>query len=120
MNSERILVVDDAPFLRSIVREIAAEAGWKEVFEAKDPQQAVLEFERRRPNLVVLDLRLPGGNGLDVLSSIRRADPDAKIVALGSLRQKEEAKEARRRGAVSVVTKPFAREHLRSVLSHFR
>jgi CheY-like chemotaxis protein len=118
--SEKILIVDDAPFLRNVVREIAAEAGWKEVFEAKDSQEAVAEFERRRPNLVVLDLRLPCGGGLDLLSSIRRADPDAKIVALGSLLQKEEAKEARRRGAVSVVTKPFAREHLHAVLRHFQ
>lgn len=118
--SRRLLIVDDAAFLRTTVHEVAREAGFEDVVEASNARQAMDEFSRLRPDLVVLDLRLPRADGVDVLRAIRRRDPGARVIALGSLNQNREAKEALLAGALTVVTKPFAREHLREVLSHFR
>jgi two-component system chemotaxis response regulator CheY len=118
--SKRLLIVDDAEFLRMAVREIAKEVGFEEIEESSNADQALEMFCRSRPHLVVLDLRLPRVNGVEVLKSLRRLDPAARIVALGSLNQNREAKEALSAGALTVVTKPFAREHLRDVLRHFR
>lgn len=117
--SKRLLVVDDAEFLRSAVAEIAREAGFEEIEEASSADQAIEKFRAGRQDLVVLDLRLPRADGVQVLRALRRLNPAARIVALGSLQQNREAREAIQAGALAVVTKPFAREHLRDVLRHF-
>lgn len=119
MATKRLLIVDDAPFLRSVVREIAQDTGWNEIHEAASAEQAIHLFERLTPDLVVLDLRLPGSSGLELLDHFRRINPAARTIALGSLNQKETAKDAIRLGALTVVTKPFAPEHFRAVLGHF-
>ena len=64
---KKILVVDDAMFMRSIIRKILKEAGYTQVWEAQDGEKAMELFREVSPDLVLLDITMPGRSGLEVL-----------------------------------------------------
>ncbi len=113
---KRILIVDDALFMRKMIGGVAAEAGWSVVGEAEDGAQAVALYETLRPDLVTLDLVMPVMGGLDALRKIRALDPQAQIVVVSALDQKEALLESIEGGAIDFVVKPFQRERVLSLL----
>src|SRR4051812_25598161 len=80
MGAQRVLVVDDDPDYRLLVRLALADSGFEVVAEAGDGGVAVAEAEREQPDLVLLDCTLPGADAFDVLPALRAAAPDARIV----------------------------------------
>jgi CheY-like chemotaxis protein len=77
---KRILVVDDEPDIRLLVRLYATSVGHEVVAEAADGRQAIEMARAHRPEVVVLDVMMPGMSGLDALPAIREACPDATVV----------------------------------------
>jgi two-component system chemotaxis response regulator CheY len=108
----RLLVVDDALFMRRLIRDVAAEAGWQVAGEAGDGAEAVACYERLRPDLVTMDLVMPVMGGLEALRRIRALDPEARVVVVTALDQKQALLDCIRGGALDFVVKPFDRERL--------
>ena len=110
MSAGRILVVDDEPQIRRIMRTSLAGAGY-EVEDAKTGEEALIKLREFRPDLVLLDINMPGMSGLETCKEIR-ADPNVAIIML-TVNNTEEAKvEALDAGADDFVTKPFSTPEL--------
>lgn len=103
----RILIADDAPHQRRLVRELLESEGFDVVGEAADGREAVRLFDSLRPDLVLLDLVMPNAGGLDALKEIRRRCGDTTVVVCSGLGQEQLAAEAVVNGAADFVVKPF-------------
>ena len=108
----RLLVVDDAMLMRRMIRDVAVEAGWDVVGEAKNGREGVELFERFRPDLVTMDVVMPEMGGLEALRMIRGLDPKAPVVMVTALDQKQTIEEAIRDGALDFIVKPFERDRI--------
>ncbi|WP_422927286.1 response regulator [Singulisphaera sp. PoT] len=104
---KRLLIVDDALLMRKMIRDVAAQAGWDVAGEAKDGAEGVALYEKFRPDLVTMDVVMPNMSGLEALRRIRAVDPDARVVMVTALDQKETLMEAFRDGAIDFIVKPF-------------
>src|SRR5947209_15448092 len=112
----RLLVVDDAMLMRRMIRDVALEAGWEVVGEAKDGREGVTLFDRLRPDLVTMDVVMPEMGGLEALRMIKALDPEARVVMVTALDQKQTIAEAIRDGALDFIVKPFERDRIVSLL----
>lgn len=114
---KRLLVVDDALFMRKIIADLAVEAGWEVAGEAKDGAIAVELYSRLRPDLVTMDVVMPNMGGLEALRRIRAFDPDAQVVMVTALDQKQTLMESIRDGAIDFIVKPFDRDRVVNLLN---
>ena len=108
----KILVADDAKFMRRLLRGMLGEGGYTEVAEAADGEEAVRQFQALRPDLVLLDITMPGMPGMVALARIRALDPGAGVVICTAMGQDTVEAEARRAGACGFLRKPFVRDEL--------
>ena len=108
----RILIVDDNPVIRSIIKDIVTRNGHEVVAEAEDLKQALAAYEKHRPDLVTLDLVLIGEDGLSVLRSIRKLDGHARILVISSNVQLMTRAELRAVGVTAFLSKPFEMSEL--------
>jgi DNA-binding response OmpR family regulator len=111
MMGQRVLVVDDDPTVSDVVRRYLEREDFG-VRLAGDGQQALDEYRRERPDLVVLDLMLPGIDGLEVCRRLRRQDPGLPIIMLTALGQESDRVIGLEIGADDYVTKPFSPREL--------
>jgi len=116
----RLMIVDDALIMRLKIREIAVNAGWDVVAEAQNGEDAVRLFEEHHPDLVTLDMVMPGMDGLAALKAIRAKDPNATVVMVSAVNQKQKLKECIESGAVDFVVKPFDPAHLQAFFERYR
>ena len=114
---KHLMVVDDAPFIRRVIADIAVEAGWSVVAEASDGEAAISLYNVHKPDLVTLDWHIPKLGGLEVLKSILAHHAEAKVVVVSSIEVKETIAQAIRSGAIDFVTKPFERDRLLAVFA---
>jgi two-component system chemotaxis response regulator CheY len=112
MTMGRLLVVDDAMIMRKLIRDAALEAGWEVAGEAANGADAVDLYEKLRPDLVTMDLVMPVMGGNEALRRIRASDPEARVVVVTALDQKETLTESIRDGALDFIVKPFERERI--------
>ena len=110
MSSGKVLVVDDEPQIRRVLRVILAGERY-EVFEARSGESALMRFREFLPDLVLLDLNMPGMGGLETCRSIRETS-DVPIIVLTVHSGEEEKVEALDAGADDYVTKPFGKQEL--------
>lgn len=113
---KRLLVVDDALFMRKLIRGVAAEAGWDVAGEAGNGEEAVALYRELRPDLVTMDLVMPVMGGLEALRRIRELDPTAQVVVVTALDQKQALMDSIREGAIDFIVKPFERERVLNLL----
>jgi two-component system, chemotaxis family, chemotaxis protein CheY len=116
----RVLVVDDAMIMRKLIRDVAVEAGWEVAGEAANGAEAVALYEKLRPDLVTMDLVMPVMGGNEALRRIRAADPDARVLVVTALDQKQTLTESIRDGAIDFIVKPFDRERILGFLKKVR
>ena len=114
-----LLIVDDAALMRMKIRGVAEEAGWSVAGEAANGIEAVASFHDLRPDLVTMDLVMPRLDGLAALRAIRGEVPDAKIVMVSAVDQKEKLKECIDAGAVDFIVKPFDPDRLREFFERY-
>jgi two-component system chemotaxis response regulator CheY len=103
----RVLVVDDAAFMRKMVSDALAKGGHEVVGEAGNGVEAIAQFQQIKPDLVTLDITMPEKDGLAALAEIVAADPSARVVMCSALGQESKVLEAIKLGAKDVVVKPF-------------
>ena len=111
---KRLLIVDDALIMRMKIREIATKAGWTVVAEAKNGAEAVQLFNEHHPDMVTLDMVMPEMDGLSALKAIRASCPEANVVMVSAVNQKDKLRECIAEGAMDFVVKPFDPDHLLS------
>lgn len=104
---KRILIADDAAFIRMMLTKILTEAGYEIAGEAKNGAEAVKRYKELKPDLVTLDITMPEMNGLSALKAIMQFDPSAKVLMCTAMGQKSLITEAIEVGAVGFLIKPF-------------
>lgn len=108
----KVLIVDDHVVVREGVRRLLASLPASDVFDAETPFEALDAFRRYRPDIVVLDINLKGGSGLDVLRRLRADDPQARVVVFSMYSDLVYATSAQRAGALGYVSKSAPSEEL--------
>ena len=103
----RVLVVDDAAFMRKMVSDALAKGGHEVVGEAGNGVEAVARFQELKPDLMTLAITMPEKDGLSALADIMAADPSARVVMCSALGQESKVLEAIKLGAKDFVVKPF-------------
>ncbi len=102
-----ILIVDDAAFMRAMLKRILKDAGFEIVGEAVNGREAVQLYEELNPDLVTMDMVMPEMGGMEALQAIRGRDRKAKVVIVSAVDQRENLLEAIRSGATEYIVKPF-------------
>ncbi len=103
----RVLVVDDAAFMRKMVGDALATGGHEVVGEAGNGVEAIARFQELKPDLMTLDITMPEKDGLAALAEIVAADPSARVVMCSALGQESKVLEAIKLGAKDFIVKPF-------------
>ena len=103
----RVLVVDDAAFMRKMLGDVLAKAGHEVIGEGANGNEAVDQFQSLKPDIMTLDITMPEKDGLAALREILALDATAKIVMCSALGQESKVLEAIKAGAKDFVVKPF-------------
>ena len=104
--SKTVLVVDDAAFMRMMIRDILSKEGYV-IHEAVNGRDAVEKYAEVRPDLVTMDITMPEMSGIDALREIRGADPTARVLMVSAMGQQRMIVEALEAGAMDFLVKPF-------------
>ena len=103
----RVLVVDDAAFMRKVVSDALKGGGHEVIGEASNGVEAVARYQELQPELMTLDITMPEMDGLTALKEIIAIDPSARIIMCSALGQESKVLEAIKAGAKDFVVKPF-------------
>lgn len=110
---KKIMVVEDSNLMVAVISNfIKKEDKEIEVISASNGEEAVIKYSNEKPDLVFMDIKMPGMDGLTALEKIRAANPSAKIVMCTALKEPEQEVRARRAGAKGYITKPFTHEDI--------
>lgn len=113
----KVLVVDDAAFMRLIIRTMLEKNGYQVVGEAENGALGVMKYKELQPDIVTLDITMPEMDGLQALKAIREFDTKAKVIMMSAMGQDAMVREAVLSGAKSFIVKPFMEEHVIKTLS---
>ena len=108
----RVLVVDDAAFMRKVVSDALASGGHEVIGQASNGTEAVTQFQELKPELTTLDITMPEKDGLAALAEIMTLDPGAKVLMCSALGQESKVIESIKLGAKDFVVKPFQADRL--------
>lgn len=108
----KILIVDDAGFMRKMVQTHLSKAGYTDFVEGEDGQRAVDLYQEVKPDLVIMDITMPNLNGIDALRIIKENDADAKVVMCSAMGQEAMVMEAIKLGALDFIVKPFKADRI--------
>jgi len=109
---KNIVIVDDSPILRSMIRAVLEHAGYTIVSEAGNGTEAMQKIEQHKPDLVLLDVLMPGESGLDILKSVKALENAPKVMMVTAINQEAVNEEAKTLGANAILYKPFEPEEL--------
>lgn len=105
--AKRILITDDALFMRVTLKNILTQNGYEVVGEAVNGADSVRLYKELRPDVVTMDITMPEMDGISALKEIRSVDPDASVVMCTAMGQKNMVVEAIQAGAKDFIVKPF-------------
>jgi two-component system chemotaxis response regulator CheY len=117
MKAKRVLVVDDSYYMRTVLKDILADAGFNVVGEASDRATALKLANDIAPDLITLDLVLLDNSGLGTLREIKKAHPEMKVIVVSAAGQGAMKNQAADFGANGYIVKPFEREEVLTTLS---
>jgi two-component system chemotaxis response regulator CheY len=105
--TNRILIVDDAAFMRMMIRDILTKNGYEVVGEAQDGAQAIEKYKELNPDLITMDITMPEMDGITALKEIRKLDTNAKVIMCSAMGQQAMVIDAIQAGAKDFIVKPF-------------
>ncbi|WP_041605852.1 response regulator [Halothermothrix orenii] len=115
--SKRVLIVDDAAFMRMMIKNILTEGGYEIVGEAENGIDAAKLYKELKPDLVMMDITMPEMDGIDAVKKIIEIDKDAKIVMCSAMGQQAMVLDAIQAGAKDFVVKPFKPDRVLEAVS---
>lgn len=104
---KNILIVDDAAFMRMMIKEILSKNGFEVVGEASDGLEAIEKYKEFKPDLITMDITMPEMDGIAALKEIKKLDPNAKIIMCSAMGQQAMVIDAIQAGAKDFIVKPF-------------
>ncbi len=104
---QKILIVDDAAFMRMMIKDILVKNGYDVVGEAQDGAEAVEKYKELEPDLVTMDITMPEKDGIAALKEIKEIDPTAIIIMCSAMGQQAMVIDAIQAGAKDFIVKPF-------------
>ena len=113
----KILVVDDAAFMRMMVKDTLSKSGYEDIYEAVDGADAVEKFKEIKPDLVIMDITMPNMDGLEALKSIKEIDSSANVVMCSAMGQESMVIDAIKSGAKDFIVKPFKPDRILKTVS---
>ena len=117
--TKRVLIVDDALIMRARIKSIAKEAGWEVAGEAVNGAEGVERYSELKPDLVTMDIVMPEKDGVAALKEIIAGDPQARVVMVTAVNQRDKLNDCIQSGAIDFIVKPFDKEVLRSFFDKY-
>lgn len=108
----KVLIVDDALFVRAAIKKYVEMAGHEVIGEAGDGQEAVEMFEELKPDGIIMDITMPRMSGIEALQAIKTIREDVKVIMCSAMGQQESITKAIQYGASDFVIKPFTEEQI--------
>jgi two-component system chemotaxis response regulator CheY len=102
-----VLIADDSQFMRFVLKKILENNGFKVVADVENGMKAVEQYKATKPDLVTMDVVMPGMDGIEATRAIMEADSNAKVVVVSALGQQPLVNEAMEAGAKDFIVKPF-------------
>ena len=109
---KKIMLVDDAAFMRMMIKNTLTQNGYTEIIEAKDGVEAVQMYADEKPDLVIMDITMPNMDGIEALRTIKSSNPESRVVMCSALGQEKMVLEAIKLGAEDFIVKPFKPERI--------
>ena len=103
----KVLVVDDAAFMRMMLKDILVKNDFEVAGEAENGNVAVAAYQKVKPDIVTMDITMPEMNGIEAVKAIKAIDPKAKIIMVSAMGQQPMVIEAIQAGATDFIVKPF-------------
>lgn len=110
--AKRILISDDAAFMRMMLKDILTKNGYEVVGEAENGLRAVDKYKELSPDLVLMDITMPEMNGIDAVKAIKQLDPNAKVIMCSAMGQQAMVVESIQAGAKDFIVKPFQADRI--------
>lgn len=114
---KRVLIVDDAAFMRMAIKNILVKNGFEVVGEAENGKMGCEKYAELKPDVVTMDITMPEMDGVKALKVIKQYDPTAKVVMITAMGQESMVKDAIISGAKGFIVKPFKEENVLSALN---
>ena len=115
----KVMLVDDSPFSRTMLAATLEEMDCQIVGEADSLETLIQTYQECRPDIVMMDIAMPGADGFECTKALRLHDPAAKVIMCSSMKDEESESEAKRAGAVGYVQKPVELEAFTQALQHY-
>ena len=112
----RVLIVDDAMFMRTLLKRILEAKGFNVVGEAENGLEAVKLYSVLKPDIVTMDITMPEVDGIRAVELIKSEDPDANIVMVSAMGQQDMVTRSLQAGAKDFISKPFVKEKALAVI----
>ncbi len=113
----KILLVDDASFMRMMIKDALIKNGYNDLYEAADGAEAVAKYSEIKPDLVIMDITMPNMDGLSALKAIKQIDSNANVVMCSAMGQEAMVIDAIKSGAKDFIVKPFKPERIMKTVS---
>ena len=110
--AKNILIVDDAAFMRMMIKDILTKNGYNVIAEAENGLKAIDKYNETKPDLVLMDITMPEMDGLQALKKIKGADANAKIIMCSAMGQQAMVIDSIQSGAKDFIVKPFQAERV--------
>lgn len=114
--AKKILITDDANFMRTMLAKIIEEQGYAVAGMAENGERAIEQYKELEPDLVTMDITMPGMDGIEATKKIMEYDPDATIIVCSAMGQKPMVLEAIEAGAKDFIVKPIKPEKVKETL----
>ena len=112
----KIMIVDDAAFMRMLIKDTLTKNGYTDVIEAADGKMACDTYATEFPDLVFMDITMPNKTGIEALADIMKMNKDAKVVMCSAMGQEAMVMNAIKLGAIDFIVKPFKADRLLQVV----
>lgn len=116
--SKKIMLVDDAAFMRMMIKDTLTKNGYTEIVEAANGALAVSTYQSEKPDLVIMDITMPEMDGLEALKKIKASDPNAKVVMCSAMGQEAMVVDALKEGAKDFIVKPFKPDRIMKTVNN--
>ena len=119
MDLEKVLIVDDAAFMRLTLKRIIENIGFEVVGEAENGKDSINKYKELNPDLVTMDITMPEMDGIEALKKIIAYDQEAKIIICSAMGQQKMVVKAIEAGARDFIVKPFDQERIKKAINRF-